>query len=76
MSHDLQDNPRNFGNIENGLRRYGYAVCGYCGRNMHLKYVKSNGNYRYFCGPTPTCVRAHCVRPPCRRATHMYRRAR
>jgi site-specific DNA recombinase len=40
---------RNFADPEVALLRNGFAVCGYCGRNMQAKYHKRNGHYRYWC---------------------------
>jgi site-specific DNA recombinase len=40
---------RNFADPEGALLRNGFAVCGYCGRNMQAKYHKGNGHYRYWC---------------------------
>jgi DNA invertase Pin-like site-specific DNA recombinase len=62
LARNKQNAPRNLRDPEAGLLRGGIAVCGYCGRNMSVKFVQANGYYRYFCcsGTDVPAARALC----------------
>jgi site-specific DNA recombinase len=49
LKRNKQEASRNLANPEGALLRNGFAVCGYCGRNMQAKYHKGNGHFRYWC---------------------------
>jgi site-specific DNA recombinase len=50
LTQNRQQAYRNMSDPEAALLRAGFAMCGYCGRRMQPKFVKSNNHYRYFCG--------------------------
>jgi len=49
LQRNKREASRNFADPEGALLRNGFAICGYCGRNMQAKYHKGNGHYRYWC---------------------------
>lgn len=60
LKRNKEEAARNLGDAEGVLLRNGFAVCGYCKRNMVAKFHNGNNHYRYLCSAGRDLKTARC----------------